>query len=647
MMEEINKSVSGDIKKIQIEETETPKVKIWRRRPFWLGFGIVFILFLFLVVNGLFIGFKAKGLLAEVGKLEASAKTKDLKLIGAQITVTKNSLNGLEESLRPLFWVGFIPFVGHYQQDAVHLVRAGRAGLEAGEIVVAAVAPYADMIGFAGGENLQGGEKTAEDRINFLVTTLDKINPDLDRLAQKAIVAQEEMEQVDPKRYPQTIGGKNIREPLKKLIDLTGEVAALTNDAQPLLKKASWFLGTDTPRRYLLILQNDGELRPTGGFLTAYAILEVDKGKIKPLLSEDIYTLDAKYKPTKEAPEVLKKYVSIPYAKDPRWRLRDMNLSADFAQAMELFLPEFQKVSKEKFDGVISVDTQVMTNLLTVLGTVGVSGWGNFSAEPDKRCDGCPQVVYELEKLITQPLNRIVLNRKAILGPLMHSLLANAFGSPKEKLPDLFEAAFLSARGKHVLFYFSEPQTQAAIESFNVGGRVKDYTGDYFYLNETSFSGAKVNIFIKQQVEQKIEIDRQGTITKTVTIQYKNPSPASDCNLERGGLCLNAPYRDWVRLYVPQGSQLVDSSGLETEIKTYDELGKTVFEGFFGDQYPLRPEGQAKISFVYKLPFKAGQDYRILIQKQSGAKEPIYLLDVNGQKEEFPLKEDKELKFKL
>jgi hypothetical protein len=279
---------------------------------------------------------------------------------------------------------------------------------------------------------------------------------------------------------------------------------------------------------------------------------------------------------------------------------------------------------------------------------VGVPDWGTFSAEPDKRCNNCPQVVYALEVLADKPVNTLKADRKAVIGPLMHSILANALGSPKERVPGLVDAGLSSVLEKHVLFYFSDEKIQKAMEAFNTAGRVRDYDRDYFFLADSSFSGAKTNLFVKEDVEQKIEIDKDGTITKTVTVIYKNPFPASDCNLERGGLCLNAPYRDWFRVYVPKGSELIESSGSEVKMKTSEDLGKTVFEGFFGDKYPLRPEGQAKLTLKYKLPFKTDKgEYRLLIQQQPGTDGYQYSVLLGKHSEEFELKTDKEIKLKI
>ena len=69
---------------------------------------------------------------------------------------------------------------------------------------------------------------------------------------------------------------------------------------------------------------------------------------------------------------------------------------------------------------------------------------------------------------------------------------------------------------------------------------------------------------------------------------------------------------------MPQGSTLVSFKGSEKKVQTYDELGKTVFEGFLG----VKPEGQAKVIVTYTLPKSQNledvKDYNLLIQKQPG-----------------------------
>jgi len=651
-----------EIKKINLEEK--PKLRLsfkklnlprlsfsFKRKKYLLVIlSVVLFLVLFLVIPSFFVFTRAKAVYDHAFLLKGALKTKNLDEVREETVATRQSLSSLEKSLRPISWVGVIPFIGNYQKDAVCLVRAGEASLEAVEIMVEAVEPYADIVGFSSASG-EGGEKTTQDRVEFVVSTLEKVIPEIERVGEKFAIAKKEIDQINPNRYPESFTGKKVKRYLVEIITLVDQVATLTSDAKPVLVKVPWLLGTDEKRNYLVIFQNDGELRPTGGFMTAVALLEVNKGKVQPLFSQDIYTLDARYKPSQKAPEALLSYVTFPYSKDPRWRLRDMNISPDFKTSMDIFVEEFRKVSDVEFDGVVAIDTKVLVRLLEILGPVGVSGWGTFSAEPDKRCDGCPQVVYELERLITKPVGEIRLDRKAVLGPLMHSILANVFGSPSSRVPGLFNAVFTSLIEKDVLFYFPDEEVQHAMESFNLAGRIKDFEGDFFHLNDANLGGAKANMFINQKVSQEIKIKKDGSITKEVVVEYKNPSPHSvGCDPESGGLCLNAPYRNWFRLYVPKGSQLIESLGSEVEIKTYEELGKTVFEGYYGREAPLNPNGgYIRLVFKYKLPFKVskGEEYKLLIQKQPGKRNPEYEVLLNGQSRNFKLETDKELKFKI
>jgi len=113
---------------------------------------------------------------------------------------------------------------------------------------------------------------------------------------------------------------------------------------------------------------------------------------------------------------------------------------------------------------------------------------------------------------------------------------------------------------KHVLFYMNDVNAQAGFDGLNAAGRVMPFAGDYFNINEANFGGAKSNMFVSEAVTQDYNLQSDGSIVKTVTVDYKNPYPPSDCNLERGNLCLNAVLRDWVRIYVPQGSQLISNT---------------------------------------------------------------------------------------
>lgn len=644
--------MTEEIKNLLPEEEPEKEIKADKKKgKLWFKILLVF-LFVVLLAGGSLAGFvftlkssfKPEKAVFEqrLKELKAAIKEQNLPKIKEANENLRDDAKRVQGKIQKYAFVSALPMAGNYYRDIQHLINAGYAGLDAIDLVVDAVVPYADLVGLSGADNTQG--KTALDRVTFLVTTLDKIRPELDKIGGKLESAKAEMDKIDPKRYPQEFQGIKVRESLASAILAIDQASSLIKDAKPLIEVLPDMMGLTTPRYYFVLFQNDAEIRPTGGFMTAYGILKADRGKISQVMSEDIYSLDAAWGKKIPAPEPIKKYhKNVPY-----FNIRDMNLSPDFAVSMKAVMDIYNNQIKgaKKVDGVIAVDTKLLANLLKVLGTIGVPEWGNFSADIDKRCD-CPQVVYKLEELADKPLSTLNVARKAVIGPLMNSILANAFNSPKDKIAALFNVGLTSIKEKHVLFYLFDEKAQKAVESFNLGGKVREYDGDYQMLVDTNFAGAKSNLFIKQKIDEKIEISDSGEIVKTITVTYNNPFPPSDCGLLSGGLCLNGLYRDWFRLYVPKGSTLIEMTGSEVDPVVSEDLGKTVFEGFYGDKLPLRPQSITKVSFKYKLPFKAekGKPYKLLIQKQAGVEKYDFSLDFNGNKQDFELREDKELHF--
>jgi hypothetical protein len=609
--------------------------------------GFIILVIVVLGIPSYFVYQKGMVLYKSVKDLEVVAKSQDLSKIKTQIGVTTKDLSDFKSSYQMISWVGFVPYVGGYVSDLGHTINAAQAGLSAGVIVIDSIEPYSDLLGLKGsGQKVAiDGAKNAQDRINFIVQSLPGLLPQMDKISEKMNTIEKEISQINAERYPLSYKGIIVRANIKTVQDLVNQASTLLVNGKPVIENATYLLGMNSPRTYLLLFQNDKELRPTGGFMTAYAIMTVDKAKFNPVLSDDIYNLDAKYKPSIPAPDPIVKYIKGPYVLNKNLRLRDMNWSPDFPTSMKMFTEAIAGVGVKNIDGIIAVDTKVLDNLLNVIGPIGVPGFGNFSTAIDPQCN-CSQVIHALEayadvegpiiwdpltgKIIQRPANSE--NRKKIIGPLMNSILANAMGQPKDKLAPLFTAAFNSVMEKDVLIYLLDTKMQQAIADFGIGGAIRqDYKYDYLSVIDANLGGRKSNLYATEDVTQDVKIAGDGSVTKTVTITYKNP--------EKQDGWLNSVLPTWVRVYVPKGSTLVSSDGLDAKSDPYEELGKTVFAGYF----QLRPEGVAKVTFEYKLPFKATGQYKLLIQKQPGTKDYLYTINAGSNQQEFYLKTDKEV----
>jgi len=70
------------------------------------------------------------------------------------------------------------------------------------------------------------------------------------------------------------------------------QIAAQLTQISPLLKLLPALAGYPTDGRFLLILQNNDELRPSGGFIGDYGLLTMQDGVITSLTTDDSYHLD-------------------------------------------------------------------------------------------------------------------------------------------------------------------------------------------------------------------------------------------------------------------------------------------------------------------------------------------------------------------
>ncbi|MFA5136297.1 MAG: DUF4012 domain-containing protein [Patescibacteria group bacterium] len=563
---------------------------------------------------------KAKGdaVLAAGQEMKQVFAQNDIDLLNIKMKQFTKIYADFEKEAQSVYWASFIPYVSDFKNG----VEAGTYLVQAGNESLIAITPYADLIGFKKGEG-SFVEKSTEGRLQTAILTLDKVLTRIDTISDNIHKAEVKINNIDASRYPEKIGNTEIRAPINNLKQQFVGMASLFVDAKPLLKNIPSIFGSKKEKTYLLLFQNDKERRATGGFLTAFAVFKIKEGKISIDRSEDIYALDATINDRPPLPKEISTY----HKGVTTFWIRDSNLSPDLVKSVELFNSLYKRSgARVDYDGIIFLDSKILVDMLTIFGDTQANGV-NFSATIDKNCD-CPQVLWKLFNIVGEEVGYQKENRKGILGSLMYELFYKAIGfSPSKYWGTLVQMMFKNLEEKHLLLYFTDETIQQSIEKLNFAGRIRDYNGDYLHVNNVNFAGAKSNLFVTETITTKA-VDQKGTLQKEVTVEYKNPAPASNCNRHQERiLCLNAVLRNWVRVYVPAGSKLIEFKGSTKKVKTYDEFGKTVFEGFL----EVPTEGMAKIIVTYTLPASIDSgNYRVYVQKQPGVISQKLRVELNG-----------------
>ena len=608
----------------------SPKNKTFRR--VWVIFAILIIA---LLIPSIFIFLGLKQTSSHGKALVAAYKAQDFDSLRKELGSTKSGLQQVNLSMAALFWLRAIPFLGGYYSDAKGLAGASIEELNALDTLLANLDSSKAELGF------DNHPKSGPDRITQAVKILNKSLPLLSKIEGNFKKAADQVSNINTSKYPEKFKNLSIRKDMEVAKNFIIGSSVAVKEGRAALEIAPQALGISSPKNYLLLFQNDKEIRPTGGFMTAYATLTLNNGQVSSTTSDDIYRLDEKLLNTcltkicpLTPPAPIVKYLPEVTGKErSAWSMRDSNISPDVPTSAKEFERMYQLLGGGlPFDGIIYIDSQVVEELIEVTGPIDVYGT-RYSAEIDKRCN-CSNVIYELESY-AEIAAKGEKDRKAVLGVLMQQILAKSVGSDVEKLPQLIETVATLANHKHVMFYMHDSNTQQALANLNWTGQIKSYDGDFLHINDANFAGGKSNLYVNQTVTQEINI-KNGSVTKKISIEYKNDQPFN--------IWLNGINRDYVRFYVPKGSKLISSKGSEVGMTTIEDLDKTVFEAFI----QVRPQNSRKLEIEYTIPYQPSKEYKLLIQKQPGAKDFKYKIKINGsQKADILLEADKEFKFAI
>src|SRR5205085_347647 len=127
-------------------------------------------------------------------------------LVKSQLNEVDTKYKDLEKESKSVYWMAFVPYVGDYKNG----IEAGRYVINAGQKAVDAIAPYADLIGFKKGTS-SFVEKSAEDRLQTAVLTLDKVLTKVDDISADIEQAEKRINAINPKRYPEKVGKTIVR----------------------------------------------------------------------------------------------------------------------------------------------------------------------------------------------------------------------------------------------------------------------------------------------------------------------------------------------------------------------------------------------------------------------------------------------------
>jgi len=388
------------------------------------------------------------------------------------------------------------------------------------------------------------------------------------------------------------------------------QVAILLNKFSPLLKMLPALTGYPDTSHFLLILQNNDELRPSGGFIGVYGLLDLKNGAIQKLSTSDSYHLDAPASINDnwnlEPPAELKKYLGV-----KKWYLRDANWSPDWPSSAQ----QIEKIyrgenlalgnSVPSFTAIIAITPDLVSDLIRLTGPI-TAGDTTYTADNLQ-----PLLQYNVEIAYKED-NISSWDRKAVINELISELQKKLSSLPSSRWRELFSLVSNNIDVKNIQVYFPQADREILVKRLGAGGEVKDSDGDYLLVVDANLGAFKSDVAVKKNIYYSV-IEDSNSLQASLRLSYRHEG-AFDWRTTR--------YRSYTRVYAPLGSKFVslrglDESSMDLKVINDTDLNKTVL-GFF---LSVEPGTDKEIILNYQLPDSLHQlatPYQLLVQNQAG-----------------------------
>lgn len=459
----------------------------------------------------------------------------------------------------------------------------------------------------------QSGEKISEglfgEKEIEMKVELQKVEKNLDEMISKMGILQGRLSgqwQWLPGRYREDLG--KLRE---KLTKERGNVEKIRK-ILPILPE---MLGLDGKRReYMVLLQNENEIRASGGFIGSYAILSFEGGRLLGFEVKDVYEADGQLKGHVEPPSEIKKYLG-----EAGWFMRDANWQASFPSASKDIQWFLEKETGRKVDGVIGLNLAAVKAVLGVIGEVYVADFKEKVNESN---------LYEQAEYYSETRFFAGSVQKAsFLGGVSKQLMEEiklAKGAEGQKLimavMDLMERneVQMALNDKMSSEVLAEAGWDGAVYEGKCNG--EKCVADYLYIVESNLGVNKANYFLYRNIERQVEIEERA-VKNTLKISYENTAKSSAWP---GG-----DYKNYMRIYVPVEAGVLEVSWSENgsgekkvvsgEDLKVSRVGNKKEIGFLVI-VPVGKKIGVEVKYVENINLTALQSFSYLnyIQKQSG-----------------------------
>jgi len=372
-------------------------------------------------------------------------------------------------------------------------------------------------------------------------------------------------------------------------------------------------LGLKETQSYLILAQNNDELRPSGGYLSTYGWMTVRNGRITKY----------DYQPTTTTspnppPDTLASQVQIPewwiQYREPIYAAWDSSWYVDFPSTARMAAWYYDNGGNPNspVDGVIGIDLVAFEYMLQELGSVYMPDYDVTVSASNFR-----ETVYTIRAAGE--------GHKQFVAAVYRQILGDWQRVDQEKSVEVRGALLKALLEKHIMLYFLDDALNDAVQVLGWQGEQKPALDTDYLLVADANLGNKANRSVKRQFTYDVTIEDDGSLSGSLAIAYDFSERVAELDPAVGPEHGDTNYRSLTQVFVPANSTLTgaeDLSGPPTVVNTDTH---TAFVARMGVDY----NESERYQFFYTTPplvepFGSFYRYRLLVQKQPGTlSEPV------------------------
>lgn len=348
-----------------------------------------------------------------------------------------------------------------------------------------------------------------------------------------------------------------VRE-MRSVVEQTATAVGALHGASVLVPS---MLGGDGPRNYVLAMQNNAELRSSGGIIGSIALLHAENGSIT--LEQ---TSTREFPPLETALPLSDSTLAL-FEDRPGRYLQNITSIPDFTEAAPLIAERWQARFGDRIDGVIAVDSLVAAHLMTATGDLS---FGPFTATADTIVD---ILLSEIYAAVPDPAAQDEVFGQAA-GALFGAALAG--GDPV----GLISALSQSADERRIRIWSAHEDEEKVLAASTLGGAIPTDGADATYVGVlmNDGTGGKMDFYTRATITTAVGTCG-GEPTTQVRVTWTNTAPDDAATSLPAYVTADGFYdfgvptgsvRTLIAVYGPEGAtpSHIDRDGAEDGVQT-------------------------------------------------------------------------------